>query len=151
LKVSLYTIGMSPKTLKRKHRRRVYTRKQRGRGFFTSRTNTQPCTADTTQIFKDARTAGETVSGCDEFAYRDEFLTPERKALLDSLQMCPNRETIHQQVKNAFVQSCEQKSIENASKLKARAARVRKMKYGTNITRRANLTRQEGKRNLFTL
>ena len=142
---------MSPKTLKRKHRRRVYTRKQKGRGFFTSRTNTQPCTADTTQIFKDARTAGETVSGCDEFAYRDEFLTPERKVLLDTLQSCPNMQSIHQQVKNAFVQSCEQKNRLNQSNLQRRAARVRKMKYGTNITRRANLTRQEGKRDLFEL
>ncbi len=142
---------MPRKTIKRKHRRRVYTRKQRGRGFFTSRTNTQPCTADATQIFKDARTAGETAFGCDEFAYRDEFLTPERKALLDSLQACPNMQSIHQQVKNAFVQSCEQKNRLNQSNLQRRAARVRKLKYGTNITRRVNLTRQEGKRNLFEL
>jgi hypothetical protein len=60
-------------------------------------------------------------------------------------------QSIHQQVKNAFVQSCEQKNRLNQSNLQRRAARVRKMKYGTNITRRANLTRQEGKRDLFEL
>jgi hypothetical protein len=143
---------MPRKTIKRKYKKRIQSRKQKGRGFFTSPTEqTTPCTTDTSQLFKAAASIGEAASGCDEFAYRDEFLTPERKALLDSLQTCPNMQSIHQQVKNAFVQSCEQKNRLNQSNLQRRAARMRKMKYGTNITRRANLTRQEGKRDLFEL
>ena len=141
---------MTRKTLKRKHKRRLQSRKQKGGGFFTSRTKTVPCTADTSQLFKDAASAGEMALGCDDFAYRDEFLTPERKSLLDTLQSCPDMQSIHQQVKNAFTQSCEQKSRLNQANLQRRAARVRKM-YGTNTVQKGSIQRQEGKRNLFGL
>lgn len=143
---------MPRKTIKRKYKKRLQSRKQKGRGFFTSPTEaTTPCTADKSQLFKDAVTTGETASGCDEFAYRDEFLTPERKALLDTLQTCPNMQSIHQQVKNVFIQSCEQINRLNQYNLQRRATRVRKLKYGTNTVKKSGIQRQEGKRNLFGL
>jgi hypothetical protein len=132
------------RTLKRKQKRT-----QKGRGLFTP-SKPNPCTIDTTQLFKDAKSAGESVLGCYDLEYEETFLTPERRMLLDTLRTCPAMQNIDTQLKHAFMQSCEQKESTNAAKLQARAARVRKMKYGTNTTRRANLVRQEGKRNLFT-
>lgn len=142
---------MPRKTIKRKYKKRLQSRKQKGRGFFTSSVEQTPCTTDTSQLFKDAVTAGESAYGCDEFAYRDEFLTPERKALLDALQTCSNMQSIHQQVKNAFIQSCEQKNRLNQSNIQRRATRVHKLKYGTNTVQKSGIQRQEGKRNLFGL
>jgi hypothetical protein len=145
-------IEMPRKTIKRKYKKRLQSRKQKGRGFFTSPTEqTTPCTTDTSHLFKTAASIGEAASGCDEFAYRDEFLTPERKVLLDTLQSCPNMQSIHQQVKNAFIQSCEQKNRLNQSNLQRRAARVRKLKYGTTTVQKGSIQRQEGKRDLFEL